>query len=150
MRPVSNPLAPTGGVVGLSGSLAPEGAIVKVAGLKHLRHRGPARVFDCEEDAFAAVQARDYKPGDVIVIRYEGPKGGPGMREMLSTTAALYGQGLSDQIALVTDGQILGRYARACVSDMSDRRQPTEGRLRCFVKATSSPSMRKRAASILN
>ncbi len=115
MRPVSNPLAPTGGVVGLSGSLAPEGAIVKIAGLKHLRHRGPARVFDCEEDAFAAVQARDYKPGDVIVIRYEGPRGGPGMREMLSTTAALYGQGLSDQIALVTDGRFSGGTRGLCI-----------------------------------
>ena len=115
MRPVSNPLAPTGGVVGLSGSLAPEGAIVKVAGLKHLHHRGPARVFDCEEDAFAAVQARNYKPGDVIVIRYEGPKGGPGMREMLSTTAALYGQGLSDQVALVTDGRFSGGTRGLCV-----------------------------------
>src|SRR5579872_1528177 len=115
MRPVNNPLAPTGGVVGLSGSLAPEGAIVKIAGLKHLQHRGPARVFDCEEDAFAAVQARDYKPGDVIVIRYEGPKGGPGMREMLSTTAALYGQGLSDQIALVTDGRFSGATRGLCI-----------------------------------
>ncbi len=115
MRPVSNPLAPTGGVVGLSGNLAPEGAIVKVAGLKHQKHRGPARVFDCEEDAFAAVQARNYKPGDVIIIRYEGPKGGPGMREMLSTTAALYGQGLSDQIALVTDGRFSGATRGLCV-----------------------------------
>ena len=115
MRPISNPLAPTGGVVGLSGSLAPEGAIVKVAGLKHQTHRGPARVFDCEEDAFAAVQARQYNPGDVIVIRYEGPKGGPGMREMLSTTAALYGQGLSDQIALVTDGRFSGATRGLCV-----------------------------------
>jgi dihydroxy-acid dehydratase len=115
MRPVSNPLAPTGGVVGLSGTLAPEGAIVKVAGLKHLHHRGPARVFDCEEDAFAAVQARNYKPGDVIVIRYEGPKGGPGMREMLSTTAALYGQGLSDQIALITDGRFSGATRGLCI-----------------------------------
>ena len=115
MRPVSNPLAPTGGVIGLSGTLAPEGAIVKVAGLKHLQHRGPARVFDCEEDAFAAVQARNYKPGDVIVIRYEGPKGGPGMREMLSTTAALYGQGLSDQIALVTDGRFSGATRGLCI-----------------------------------
>ena len=115
MRPVSNPLAPTGGVVGLSGSLAPEGAIVKVAGLKHQKHRGPARVFDCEEDAFAAVQARNYHPGDVIVIRYEGPKGGPGMREMLSTTAALYGQGLSDQIALVTDGRFSGATRGLCI-----------------------------------
>ncbi|MDE2473871.1 MAG: dihydroxy-acid dehydratase [Alphaproteobacteria bacterium] len=115
MRPVSNPLAPTGGVVGLTGSLAPEGAIVKIAGLKHLHHRGPARVFDCEEDAFAAVQARSYKAGDVIVIRYEGPRGGPGMREMLSTTAALYGQGLSDQIALVTDGRFSGATRGLCI-----------------------------------
>jgi dihydroxy-acid dehydratase len=115
MRPAGNPLAPTGGVVGLSGNLAPEGCIVKVAGLKHLHHRGPARVFDCEEDAFAAVQARNYKEGDVIVIRYEGPKGGPGMREMLSTTAALYGQGLSDKIALITDGRFSGATRGLCI-----------------------------------
>jgi dihydroxy-acid dehydratase len=115
MRRHSNPLAPTGGVVGLSGNLAPDGAIVKVAGLKHLHHRGPARVFDCEEDAFAAVQARNYKEGDVIVIRYEGPKGGPGMREMLSTTAALYGQGLSDTIALITDGRFSGATRGLCI-----------------------------------
>jgi dihydroxy-acid dehydratase len=115
MRPTTNPIAPTGGVVGLSGSLAPEGAIVKVAGLKHLHHRGPARVFDCEEDAFAAVQAHNYKEGDVIVIRYEGPKGGPGMREMLSTTAALYGQGLSDKIALITDGRFSGATRGLCI-----------------------------------
>jgi len=115
MRPVTNPLAPTGGVVGLTGNLAPDGAIVKVAGLKHLHHRGPARVFDCEEDAFAAVQARNYQEGDVIVIRYEGPKGGPGMREMLSTTAALYGQGLSDKIALITDGRFSGATRGLCV-----------------------------------
>src|SRR6185369_11084587 len=99
MRDTKNALAPTGGVVGLKGNLAPEGAIVKVAGLKHTHHRGPARVFDREEDAFAAVDRRDYKEGDVIVIRYEGPKGGPGMREMLSTTAAIYGQGI-ENIAL--------------------------------------------------
>jgi dihydroxy-acid dehydratase len=114
MRPVSNPLAPTGGVVGLKGNLAPEGAIVKVAGLKHTSHKGPARVFDCEEDAYAAVQARQYKEGDVIVIRYEGPKGGPGMREMLQTTAALYGQG-TENIALVTDGRFSGATRGLCV-----------------------------------
>jgi dihydroxy-acid dehydratase len=114
MRAVTNPLAPTGGVVGLKGNLAPEGAIVKVAGLKHLKHRGPARVFECEEDAFAAVQARDYKEGDVIVIRYEGPKGGPGMREMLSTTAALYGQGV-ENVALITDGRFSGGTRGLCV-----------------------------------
>jgi len=115
MRSVDSPLATSGGVVGLSGNLAPDGAIVKVAGLKHLQHRGPARVFDCEEDAFAAVQERNYRPGDVIVIRYEGPKGGPGMREMLSTTAALYGQGLSDQIALITDGRFSGATRGLCI-----------------------------------
>jgi dihydroxy-acid dehydratase len=114
MRDTTNPLAPTGGVVGLTGNLAPEGAIVKVAGLKHTHHRGPARVFDCEEDAFAAVQRHDYKEGDVIVIRYEGPKGGPGMREMLSTTAALYGQGV-ENIALITDGRFSGATRGLCV-----------------------------------
>jgi dihydroxy-acid dehydratase len=114
MRPVSNPLAPTGGVVGLKGNLAPDGGIVKVAGLKHTHHRGPARVFDCEEDAFDAVQRHDYKEGDVIVIRYEGPKGGPGMREMLSTTAALYGQG-TENIALLTDGRFSGATRGLCV-----------------------------------
>ncbi|HJW39778.1 MAG TPA: dihydroxy-acid dehydratase [Rhizomicrobium sp.] len=114
MREVKNALAPTGGVVGLRGNLAPEGAIVKVAGLKHTHHRGPARVFDREEDAFAAVERRDYKEGDVIVIRYEGPKGGPGMREMLSTTAAIYGQGI-ENIALITDGRFSGATRGLCV-----------------------------------
>jgi dihydroxy-acid dehydratase len=114
MRDVKHAFSPTGGVVGLKGNLAPEGAIVKVAGLKHLKHRGPARVFDCEEDAFAAVQARKFKEGDVLVIRYEGPKGGPGMREMLSTTAALYGQGV-ENIALITDGRFSGATRGLCV-----------------------------------
>ena len=114
MVEVKNALAPTGGVVGLKGNLAPEGAIVKVAGLKHTHHRGPARVFDREEDAFAAVERRDYKEGDVIVIRYEGPKGGPGMREMLSTTAAIYGQGI-ENIALITDGRFSGATRGLCV-----------------------------------
>jgi dihydroxy-acid dehydratase len=114
-RPLSNPLAPTGGVVGLRGNLAPEGAIVKVAGMQRLKHRGPARVFDCEEDAFAAVTRRDYRDGDVIVIRYEGPKGGPGMREMLSTTSALYGQGAGDKVALITDGRFSGATRGFCI-----------------------------------
>ena len=113
--PVSNPLSPTGGVVGLKGSLAPDGAIVKVAGMKKLQFRGPARVFDCEEDAFAAVSRRDYKDGEVIVIRYEGPRGGPGMREMLSTTAALYGQGAGDKVALITDGRFSGATRGFCI-----------------------------------
>jgi dihydroxy-acid dehydratase len=113
--PVSNPLSPTGGVVGLKGSLAPDGAIVKVAGMKKLNFRGPARIFDCEEDAFQAVEERQYKDGDVIVIRYEGPKGGPGMREMLSTTAALYGQGAGDKVALITDGRFSGGTRGFCI-----------------------------------
>jgi dihydroxy-acid dehydratase len=113
--PVSNPISPTGGVVGLKGSLAPDGAIVKVAGLKNLKFRGPARCFDCEEDAFAAVDARQYREGEVLVIRYEGPKGGPGMREMLATTAALYGQGAGDSVALITDGRFSGATRGFCV-----------------------------------
>jgi dihydroxy-acid dehydratase len=109
VRPTSRPLAPEGGHVVLDGNLAPQGALVKVAGMQTaLRFTGPARCFDCEEDAFAAVEARSYREGDVIVIRYEGPRGGPGMREMLSTTAALYGQGMGEKVALVTDGRFSG------------------------------------------
>lgn len=115
VRPLSDPLSPTGGVVTLKGNLAPEGAIVKVAGLKNLQFKGPARVFDREEDAFAAVEKRNYQPGDVIVIRYEGPKGGPGMREMLATTAALYGQGTGDLVALITDGRFSGATRGFCI-----------------------------------
>ena len=113
--PVSNPLSPTGGVIGLRGSLAPDGAIVKVAGLHRLQFEGPARVFDCEEDCFAAVENRTYREGEVLVIRYEGPKGGPGMREMLSTTAALYGQGMGDKVALITDGRFSGATRGFCI-----------------------------------
>jgi dihydroxy-acid dehydratase len=123
IRPIDNPLSPTGGVVGLWGSLAPEGAIVKVAGLDHQKHRGPARVFDGEEACFAAVEARDYKPGDVLVIRYEGPKGGPGMREMLSTTAAIYGQGISDKVALITDGRFSGATRGLCIGHVGPEAQ---------------------------
>ena len=114
---VSNPLSPTGGVVGLTGSLAPDGAIVKVAGMQkeHLRFSGPARCFDCEEECFEAVENRQYKEGDVLVIRYEGPVGGPGMREMLSTTAALYGQGMGDKVALITDGRFSGATRGFCI-----------------------------------
>ena len=117
VRPVSNPLSPTGGVVGLRGSLAPDGAIVKVAGMEkdHLKFRGPARCFDSEEEAFAAVEKGNYKQGEVLVIRYEGPKGGPGMREMLSTTAALYGQGMGDKVALITDGRFSGATRGFCI-----------------------------------
>ena len=112
---VKTPITPTGGVVGLRGSLAPEGAIVKVAGMKRLQFDGIAKVFDCEEEAFAAVEAREITDGTVVVIRYEGPKGGPGMREMLSTTAALYGQGLGEKVALITDGRFSGGTRGFCI-----------------------------------
>ena len=110
-----NPITPTGGVVGLKGSLAPDGAIVKVAGMAKLQFEGPARCFDCEEDAFHAVEERDIAAGSVIIIRYEGPKGGPGMREMLSTTAALYGQGMGEKVALITDGRFSGATRGFCI-----------------------------------
>jgi dihydroxy-acid dehydratase len=113
--PADKPLSPTGGVVGLKGNLAPEGAIVKVAGMKNLRFSGPARCFDSEEECFAAVNERRYREGEVLVIRYEGPKGGPGMREMLATTAALYGQGMGDKVALITDGRFSGATRGFCI-----------------------------------
>ena len=112
---VRTPLSPTGGVVGLRGSLAPDGAIVKVAGMHRLQFEGPARCFDCEEAAFAAVEARSINEGEVVVIRYEGPKGGPGMREMLSTTAALYGLGMGEKVALITDGRFSGATRGFCI-----------------------------------
>lgn len=113
--PVTNPLSPTGGVVGLEGNLAPDGAIVKVAGMERLVFTGPARCFDCEEDAFEAVSNNGFEEGDVLVIRYEGPKGGPGMREMLSTTAALYGLGMGEKVALITDGRFSGATRGFCI-----------------------------------
>ena len=113
--PISNPIHPTGGVVGLKGNLAPEGGIVKIAGLKELYFEGPARVFDGEQSAFEAVQAKEYKDGEVIVVRYEGARGGPGMREMLSTTAALYGQGAGNKVALITDGRFSGGTRGFCI-----------------------------------
>jgi dihydroxy-acid dehydratase len=112
---VKTPLSTTGGVVGLKGNLAPEGAIVKVAGMKKLQFSGPARVFDREEDALTAVLTQKVKMGDIIVIRYEGPKGGPGMREMLSTTSAIYGQGWGDKVALITDGRFSGGTRGFCI-----------------------------------
>ncbi len=115
MRSYKNPLSPTGGVVGLKGNLAPEGAIVKVAGLKKLQFTGKARCFDNEESAMKAVQNRKYNDGDVIIIRYEGPVGGPGMREMLSTTGAIYGQGKGEKVALITDGRFSGATRGFCV-----------------------------------
>lgn len=108
IRPISKPLKKTGGLLILRGNLAPEGCVVKLSGQERESHRGPARVFDCEEDAYAGVKKGQVKPGDVIVIRYEGPKGGPGMREMLAVTAAVQGAGLGDSVALITDGRFSG------------------------------------------
>jgi dihydroxy-acid dehydratase len=113
--PANKPILPTGGVVGLKGNLAPDGAIVKVAGMERLQFSGPARCFDGEEPCFEAVKNRQYEEGDVLVIRYEGPKGGPGMREMLSTTATLYGQGVGGKVALITDGRFSGATRGFCV-----------------------------------
>src|SRR5712692_3275514 len=115
VRPTSAPLSPTGGLMVLKGNLAPQGGIVKVAQMKNLRFTGTALCFDCEEDAFAAVEDRRYKAGDVIVIRYEGARGGPGMREMLSTTAALYGQNVGERVALLTDGRFSGATHGFCI-----------------------------------
>ena len=119
IRPYNKPITITGGVVGLKGNLAEGGAIVKVAGMKRLNFKGSARCFDCEEDAFKAVKEKKYKEGDVIVIRYEGPKGGPGMREMLSTTAAIYGQGMGEKVALITDGRFSGATRGFCIGHVS-------------------------------
>jgi dihydroxy-acid dehydratase len=115
IRPINNPLSPTGGVVGLKGNLAPDGAIVKVAGMKNTKFDGVAKCFDCEEDAFKCVINEKYSEGDIIVIRYEGPRGGPGMREMLSTTAAISGQGMGDKVALITDGRFSGGTRGLCI-----------------------------------
>jgi dihydroxy-acid dehydratase len=115
LRAYNNPLSPDGGVVGLKGNLAPEGGIVKIAGLKKLQFTGKARCFDNEESAMKAVQNKKYNDGDIIIIRYEGPVGGPGMREMLSTTGAIYGQGKGEKVALITDGRFSGATRGFCV-----------------------------------
>jgi dihydroxy-acid dehydratase len=115
VRPADKPLSATGGVVGLRGNLAPEGAIVKVAGMASLQFTGPARCFDGEEACFEAVKNKKYREGEVLVIRYEGPQGGPGMREMLATTAALYGQGMGSKVALITDGRFSGATRGFCI-----------------------------------
>ncbi len=108
VRPLEDPIKPTGGLAILRGNLAPDGCVVKLAGHERRKHSGPARVFESEEDAMAAVRARGVKPGDVVVIRNEGPAGGPGMREMLAVTAALVGEGIGEDVALITDGRFSG------------------------------------------
>jgi dihydroxy-acid dehydratase len=123
VHPASKPLLKTGGVVGLKGNLAPEGAIVKVAGMEKQVFSGPARCFDGEEACFEAVKAKKYKEGEVLVIRYEGPKGGPGMREMLATTAALYGQGMGNKVALITDGRFSGATRGFCIGHVGPEAQ---------------------------
>ena len=119
VRPVSRAISMSGGLVALRGNLAPDGAIVKVAGLHTHTFSGPARIFECEEDAMASVMERRYEAGDVLVIRYEGPRGGPGMREMLSTTSAIYGQGMGDKVALITDGRFSGATRGLCIGHVS-------------------------------
>jgi len=160
VRPADNPITKTGGVVGLKGNLAPEGAIVKVAGMSRLKFAGPARCFDCEEDCFEAVRSRQYKEGEVLVIRYEGPRGGPGMREMLATTAALYGQGMGDKMALITDGRFSGATRGFCIGHVGPEAQlggpigllqdgdiitidAVEGRLDCNVSDAEMAERRK-------
>lgn len=115
VRTTAKPISPTGGVVGLKGNLAPQGAIVKVAGMKSLAFSGPARVFNSEKEAYQAVADKNYKEGEVLVIRYEGPRGSPGMPEMLATTAAIYGQGMGDKVALITDGRFSGATRGFCI-----------------------------------
>jgi dihydroxy-acid dehydratase len=119
IRPTSNPFKSSGGLVILKGNLAPDGCVLKVAGHERQYHCGPARVFDREEDAFAAVQCGNIKPGDVVVIRYEGPNGGPGMREMLAVTAAITGAGLGAEVALLTDGRFSGATRGLMVGHVS-------------------------------
>ncbi|PUA34430.1 MAG: dihydroxy-acid dehydratase [Candidatus Terraquivivens tikiterensis] len=119
VRSVENPVRPTGGIVILRGNLAPEGAVLKVSGVKRLKHEGPARVFDCEEDAYEAVKRGSIEEGDVVVIRYEGPKGGPGMREMLSVTSGIVGRGMGESVALVTDGRFSGATRGLMVGHVS-------------------------------
>jgi dihydroxy-acid dehydratase len=119
IHPVTRPISPTGGVVVLKGNLAPDGALIKVAGLRSLVHEGPARVFESEEDCMAVVRKRAYSAGDVIVIRNEGPKGGPGMREMLGPTALIYGQGMGEKVALITDGRFSGATRGMCIGYVS-------------------------------
>src|SRR6266851_762719 len=119
VRPIGQAIKPSGGLVILHGSLAPEGAVMKVSGTERVQHRGPARVFDSEEAAFDAVQRQTIKPGDVVVIRYEGPNGGPGMREMLAVTGAIVGAGLGESVALITDGRFSGATRGFCVGHIA-------------------------------
>ncbi len=123
VHPLARPLSPTGGFAIVRGSLAPEGAVVKLAGHARRKHTGPARVFDSEEACFEAVQARKIQAGDIVVIRYEGPKGGPGMREMLAVTAALVGQRLDDSVVLLTDGRFSGATKGFMVGHVSPEAQ---------------------------
>ncbi|HEY7971356.1 MAG TPA: dihydroxy-acid dehydratase [Xanthobacteraceae bacterium] len=123
IRPVDRAIARSGGVVVLKGNLAPDGALIKIAGLASLVHEGPARVFESEEDCMAVIRARAYQPGDVIVIRNEGPRGGPGMREMLGPTAVIYGQGMGEKVALITDGRFSGATRGMCVGYLSPEAQ---------------------------
>jgi len=123
VREVRNPIHPQGGLVVLRGNLAPEGAVIKASGTTKLTHTGPAKVYDSEEETFAAINRKEIREGDVVVIRYEGPKGGPGMREMLSLTAILVGQGLGEKVALITDGRFSGATRGLMVGHVSPEAQ---------------------------
>jgi dihydroxy-acid dehydratase len=141
IRPAAAPLHPSGGLVILKGNLCPDGALIKIAGLKSLAFDGRARVFESEEDAASAVRTRAYEPGDVIVIRNEGPVGGPGMREMLGVTALLYGQGMGERVALLTDGGSPARRAGSASATLVPRPR-SAGRSRSSRAATGSASTR--------
>src|SRR5207248_751929 len=141
VRPLARALKKSGGLVILHGSLAPDGAVMKISGADRMLHRGPARVFDSEEAAFEAVQTQNVKPGDVVVIRYEGPSGGPGMREMLAVTGAIVGAGLADKVALITDGRFSGATHGHVVGHIAPEGRPA-GRSRSSATESASSSTR--------
>jgi dihydroxy-acid dehydratase len=143
---LASPLKPTGGLVILKGNLAPDGAAVKLFGYERETHRGPARVFDREEDAFQAVQSKQIKPNDVVVIRYEGPVGGPGMREMLGVTAAIMGQGMGSDVMLITDGRFSGGTRGLMVGPLRRKRRSAAGAL--IRKATRCVDITKRTLTL--
>src|SRR5207245_1167842 len=145
VRPLDDPIKPTGGLAILRGNLAPDGCVVKLSGLERLHQRGPARVFESEEDAFAAVKEKRIEPGDVMVIRNEGPSGGPGMREMLGVTAALVGEGLGESVALLTDGRFPGAAHGLPASAVRRGRRPWARR--CPRSAGGAARARTRARS---
>ena len=145
---MTDPIKPNGGFAILRGNLAPEGCVVKLSGHGRIEHRGPARVFESEEDAFAAVMAKSIQPGEVVVIRNEGPVGGPGMREMLHVTAALVGEGLGDSVALLTDGRFSGATHGFMAATWRPRRRAAARSRRCATATRSSSTSAKRELNV--